>query len=636
MNRKRLIAALLCLVLIMQMGITALAVEYDDASFDEFNGAFENLNDEGLNAYNESVLPEDFFTGDERAVGTRNEIEDNNTMASATITSNDYNNYGTIHTTTDVDYWKITLPKGNANFWIETPSQGQYYQYEVLDSSRRILGRTTPVNKLVKLPLSAGTYYVKVYTDPSFSSPAIRYLFRCKSYPFTATIMQGNTARETDCRAAYSGLTDGGYKNIATHGWSYTDKTHSSILDKRATEAQFVAAKDYDVAYFSGHGGAVSSMPAINVNASQTYGTYSVIQVAKALGVSTDSWKSTAVWKPSDTIRVLMLAACSQLTDTNAKYYARIMRASGIRAIAGYYGTGPGHETDTWIAEDFFEKAAEGTSVYGAWKEANDANGDHPWAVLVYNEYSNQYYRLPGYPGNTYTTPSSTAQVYLYSKANSNGSVILSNPIINEIQEDLPLAFSLRPEARLAAEADDSRDPVYTDETLLDMTDDAIFELSELAGGVDAYSFPIRECGVVRKELDEEGNVIYNSEITVEREYTMYDMYRGVKVVDSFVSVSYDSDGINSVINRWKDIHGEYAIESVADGDMQQAERVSEAEVLSIAEDYALGLYGEEPFEVYSTNLAYAPADEGVYELAYEVATSCGVYYVSVQTGNIL
>lgn len=640
MNRNSLIAVLLCFVLAIQMGTVALAAEYDGGgiSFDDFTETIKEFGNEGLNAYDESALPEDFFISEERASGTMVEREPNNTMATATVTFSDYDNRGRIQTQGDVDYWKITLSKGHANFWIEAPTNGQYYQYEVLDANGNFAGSTSTANKLVKRTLPAGTYYIKVYTTSNYYNANMQYLFRCKLYPYTATIMQGNTERESDCLAAYNKLTDGGYKNIAIYGWQYLDANHSKILDARVTEAEFLAAKNYDIAYYSGHGGRKSNEPVINFrpsNSANNFGTSSEIYVATALGVSGNSWRSTAVWQPNDTIRVLILAACQQLTETNVQSYARIMRASGIRAIVGYYGTGPGHETDTNIANSFFDQAAEETSVYEAWKSANNIYGS-PWAVLVYNENSNQFYRLPGYPGYTYTTPSSTAQVYLYSKQKPNGSATLSNPTISEIQDDLPLEFSLRSEARLAIVADESREPVYTDETLPDMTDDAISELSEIAGGIDAYGFPIRGDGVVRKEVDDEGYVIADSEIVVERGYTMHDMYRGVKVADSFISISYDSAGVNSVVNRWKDIYSEYAVELIAGDDMQPTELMGETEAMAIAEEAARSYHEEEAFEVYSTDLAYAPAGDGIYELAYEVSTSCGVYYVSVQTGNIL
>lgn len=202
--------------------------------------------------------------------------------------------------------------------------------------------------------------------------------------------------------------------------------------------------------------------------------------------------------------------------------------------------------------------------------------------------------------------------------------------------DDLPLAFSLNTVPQLASDADISREPVYADEPLMDMADDAIFELSEAAGGADAHTLPIRESAVLRQEIDEDGDIISGSDIIVERSYTMYDVYRGVKVADSFVTVSYDSDGVNSVINRWKDIYNEYAVEIITHDADQYTNRISEDEALSIVEDYALSMQENELFEVYSTDLAYALADENLYELAYEVDTSSGVYYVSIQTGNVL
>lgn len=632
---KRFIMALLCVTFLLQMGSTTLAAEDEDKSkpFCDLSMESEEFISEGHNTYEDSFLPKEFYLSTEITTVENSEHESNNTMATANVTYSDYNNRGTIQSLGDIDFWKVSLSKGHVNFWIEAPSNGQYYQYDVMDSTGSVIGRTSNTNKFMRFDLSAGTYYIKIYSTSSNAYPGISYLFRCKLYPYTATIMQGNTKKESDCLAAYNGLVNGGYKNIVTPGWSYIDETHSTILEDRVTEAEFVAAKNYDVAYYSGHGGSVSSKPAININATTTYGTYNVIKVADALGVSGDSWKSTAVWQPSDPIRVLILAACKQLTNTNAIYYARIMRASGIRAIAGYYGIGPGHETDTYIAKSFFEKAINETSVYGAWKEANKEHGNQPWAVLVYNENYNQYYRLPGYPGKTYTTPTSTAKVYLYSAQNTSGSSVLSNVVVDD---DLPLSFSLKSVAQLASSIDNSREPVYTDEPLVDMADDAIIELSKSAGGVDVYGFPIRESTILRQELDEDGYVIPDSGIIVERVYTMHDVYRGVKIADSFVTVSYDSGGVNSVINRWKDIYNEYDVEINPYNSMQDAELICTADAVDLVEVYARNIHGEEPFEVYSTCLAYASAGEGVYELSYEVDTSLGVYYVSIQTGDIL
>ena len=97
-----------------------------------------------------------------------------------------------------------------------------------------------------------------------------------------------------------------------------------------------------------------------------------------------------------------MLAACFQLDSSIMHYYARAMRASSVRAIAGYHERGPGHPTDVTIAENFFTYANAGNSVKYSWQYGNTvANTIHPWAVLVYTHNSNEYYRIPGFPGNT-------------------------------------------------------------------------------------------------------------------------------------------------------------------------------------------------------------------------------------------
>ena len=93
-------------------------------------------------------------------------------------------------------------------------------------------------------------------------------------------------------------------------------------------------------------------------------------------------------------LRVLMLASCSQLDSSVVKYYARIMKSSGIRAIAGYHDIAPGLGDDV-IATNFINHASAGNSVWYSWQHAN--NG-YNWAVLVYQENANQYYRLPGFP----------------------------------------------------------------------------------------------------------------------------------------------------------------------------------------------------------------------------------------------
>ena len=65
------------------------------------------------------------------ASGTINESENNNTVSAADKTYDDYDNYGAISSTSDVDWWKVTFTQnGEANFWLgNIPSGCNYNLY---------------------------------------------------------------------------------------------------------------------------------------------------------------------------------------------------------------------------------------------------------------------------------------------------------------------------------------------------------------------------------------------------------------------------------------------------------------------------------------------------------------------------
>lgn len=41
-------------------------------------------------------------------------------------------------------------------------------------------------------------------------------------------------------------------------------------------------------------------------------------------------------------------------------------------------------------------------------------------------------------------------------------------------------------------------------------------------------------------------------------------------------------------------------------------------------------------YEVYTVSLAYAPTEQDVHVLCYEVMSNCGFTYVNVQTGEVI
>lgn len=129
-----------------------------------------------------------------KSVGTQNESEPNNTVATADVTYDDYDNYGTISSTSDVDWWKITFNRsGYANFWLGNIPNNCNYDIALYDSTgNNILYysyKSGNADELISMcPVSASTYYIKIFSA-SGSSVTGRYHMRVKWYPFVPDIV---------------------------------------------------------------------------------------------------------------------------------------------------------------------------------------------------------------------------------------------------------------------------------------------------------------------------------------------------------------------------------------------------------------------------------------------------------------
>ena len=92
------------------------------------------------------------------------------------------------------------------------------------------------------------------------------------------------------------------------------------------------------------------------------------------------------------------------------------MRRCDLRVMAGYHEKGPTHQIDRDIATEYFSLANGGNSVWYSWEHANAISSKgKDWLVLVYHGDGRQYYRMPGFPGNTYPDPNrNTTPIYRY------------------------------------------------------------------------------------------------------------------------------------------------------------------------------------------------------------------------------
>lgn len=124
-----------------------------------------------------------------RAAGTYYESESNNSLADADLTYDDYDNYGSISSSNDVDWWKVVFAEnGQANFWMGNIPDNCNYQLYLYNSNSTLLSSSTTdqSQELIQYNVVAGiVYYVKIISTSGYSSS--NYYFRTKNYPTTPT-----------------------------------------------------------------------------------------------------------------------------------------------------------------------------------------------------------------------------------------------------------------------------------------------------------------------------------------------------------------------------------------------------------------------------------------------------------------
>ena len=136
------------------------------------------------------------------SAGTIYESEPNNTYSAADLTYDDYDNYGYISTTSDVDWWKVKFnSSGTANFWLGNVPSGCDYDLRLYSSNGTTLIQSSTnsgnANELITINVSANVYYYIKINSYSGSSSSSRYLFRAKLYPDPPIITKSDLRSET-------------------------------------------------------------------------------------------------------------------------------------------------------------------------------------------------------------------------------------------------------------------------------------------------------------------------------------------------------------------------------------------------------------------------------------------------------
>lgn len=121
------------------------------------------------------------------ASGTVYESENNDSYLRADRTYDDYDSYGLMNSTSDVDYWVVSFPYGGrANFYLGRIPSGKNYDMYIYSSNGTSLLRSSTnsgnTSELVSMSVSANTnYYIKIKSASGCSTTSY-YLLRTKVY----------------------------------------------------------------------------------------------------------------------------------------------------------------------------------------------------------------------------------------------------------------------------------------------------------------------------------------------------------------------------------------------------------------------------------------------------------------------
>ena len=444
------------------------------------------------------------------------------------------------------------------------------------------------------------------------------------SYAYSAEVCQGNTANADDVKAFYSNLSSKGYAVTAK---GYSDKG-ITIADKN----DFINAKNYNVLYWSGHGGSNGNNATLNIthDSSKRFNTFE----------AADKWKNTY------DLKVAIIAACYQFNGNGLRgKWVEIMKNSGLKVLAGYHESAPS-SNDTKIANEFFRLANEtrgssqGNSVRYSWQQANIANGSSgKWIVLGYKTNRMEYYRLPGFPGSFEASPSSKT-VYRYTSKNINGTGATSRaasfinreiPYEIKVSEDtLDLDTAVLGDNCHVASLDDDaqakiinlRENRLDSIALEDAQKNNAVIIENLGIDSNLSNAIINNYALLETEIKEDGSDGEENNIGVVSTYQQ--QYRGIPLEDNFFTVCSDSDGVFSVIDRWSEISEIDSSQIIEPITIRKAEEILDSKLNFKAP------------EIDSCEYVYKKTENGTYRLSVKlVLENNQQYYVDAVSGDL-
>ena len=198
------------------------------------------------------LLLGDFSMIANASAGTIYETESNNTHSTADVTYNDYDNYGKISSSSDIDWWKFTTAyEGCCNVWLGSiPSGCDYDLYLYSSNGTTLLASSTKrtgSQELIRFHLSANTQYkVKIQSYSGYSTSK-NYKFRVFNYPLTPAHTK-NLLWNIESIYYYVDSSASIYTSTiadAAYNWVYTGYGWNNLYPNTQTSNKYYSAIDF-------------------------------------------------------------------------------------------------------------------------------------------------------------------------------------------------------------------------------------------------------------------------------------------------------------------------------------------------------------------------------------------------------
>lgn len=445
------------------------------------------------------------------------------------------------------------------------------------------------------------------------------FTLSAKAASYSISVAKGNTnSVPSDCMNIYNGFNaNSNYNTPVRYGWKIVNGKGVKDNANPFIPNHFQTASCRDILYYSGHG---TSGGIINGN----------INVATA----------TAYWDKTRNLKAFMTHACYQMDKSggNALRYAQLMKRTNIQVCTGFHEQSSAGNHDK-TANEILRLANAGNSIKYSWQhgiEATEGRAQfNKWGYLVYNA-SIQYYRFPGFPGNTYPL-APNANIILARKGLAN--FIFTNASLASSDDsnamDIPLYISATLDANKGVQSESMRESDVNDYYTLTndfQVDKAMIDISvkeslqkDSIDDMICVASPVILCSV---DVEEEK---YGEDKITEYVYTYYDTYNGVPISDSFIKKFIDQDGIYTTTIAQKNLLVQDFVEN------NGKSIISEVDALGMAIKSIDAI--NDKSDVNFSMKFYIPMDEdeSVYKLMYVIELMDGsVYYVDAETAQVM